>query len=147
MTFNTIDLFSGCGGMTLGFSWAGFKSIGIEFERKERFAGESQADFPAVFNLAVKGIFAYSYTPIKFISIFGFLVSGISLFGLLYFIIKVLMKGVPFPGYGTLVALMLLMFGFVFLILGILGQYIAQIYEEVKGRPNYIVKDKIGFDN
>lgn len=127
------------------FAWAGFKSIGIEFERKERFAGKSQADFISVFNLAVKGIFAYSYVPIRFISVLGFLVAGISLISLLYFVIKVLIKGVPFPGYGTLVALMLLMFGFMFLILGILGQYIAQIYEEVKGRPNYIIKKQIGF--
>ena len=71
--------------------------------------------------------------------------SGISVLYLVYTVIKVLTTGVPFPGYGTIVSLILLMFGFLFLTLGVLGQYIAQIYEEVKGRPNYIVRQELGF--
>jgi len=128
------------------FAWMGFKSIGIEFERSKRFAGESHAHSSWVLSLGIKGIFAFSYLPIAFISIFGFILSGISLISLLYTVIKVLVKGVPFPGYGTLVSLILLMFGFLFLILGVLGQYMAQIYEEVKLRPNFIVKAQAGFD-
>jgi len=128
------------------FAWAGFKSIGIEFERNKRFAGKSHAHFSGVLQLAIQGIFAFSYVPIRFIAILGFVISGISLAYLLYSVIKVFVKGVPFPGYGTIVSVMLLMFGFLFLILGVLGQYLAQVYEEVKARPNYIVKEKIGFD-
>jgi len=128
------------------FVWAGFKSIGLKFERNKRFAGKSHAHFNGVLQLAIQGIFAFSYVPIRFIAVLGFVISGISLVDLLFTVIKVLVKGVPFPGYGTIVSLMLLMFGFLFLILGVLGQYIAQIYEEVKARPNYIVKEKIGFD-
>lgn len=55
------------------------------------------------------------------------------------------MKGVPFPGFGTLVSLFLFMFGLVFLMMGVIGQYVAQIYEEVKSRPNFIVTEAIGF--
>ena len=66
---------------------------------------------------------------------------------LLYTVTKVLTKGVPFPRYRTIVSLILLMFVFLFLILGELGQYIAQIYEEVKERPNFIVRKEIGFDS
>jgi len=128
------------------FVWVGFKSIGLKFERNKRFAGKSHAHFNGVLQLAIQGIFAFSYVPIRFIAVLGFVISGISLVDLLFTVIKVLVKGVPFPGYGTIVSLMLLMFGFLFLILGVLGQYIAQIYEEVKARPNYIVKEKIGFD-
>jgi dolichol-phosphate mannosyltransferase len=128
------------------FAWAGFKSIGIEFERNKRFAGKSHAHFSGVLQLAIQGIFAFSYVPIRFIAVLGFVISGISLVYLLYSVIKVFVKGVPFPGYGTIVSVMLLMFGFLFLILGVLGQYLAQVYEEVKARPNYIVKEKIGFD-
>jgi dolichol-phosphate mannosyltransferase len=129
------------------FVWAGFKSIGLKFERNKRFAGKSHANFNGVLQLAIQGIFAFSYVPIRLIATLGFVISGISLVDLLFTVIKVLVKGVPFPGYGTIVSLMLLMFGFLFLILGVLGQYIAQIYEEVKARPNYIVRNEIGFDS
>jgi glycosyltransferase involved in cell wall biosynthesis len=128
------------------FVWTGFKTIGVEFERNTRFSGKSHAHFLGVLQLAIQGIFAYSYVPIRFISIFGFIVSGASLAYLLFTVIHVFIKGVPFPGYGTIISLILLMFGFLFLILGVLGQYIAQIYEEVKSRPNFIVRTKIGFD-
>ncbi len=128
------------------FVWAGFKSIGLQFERNKRFAGKSHAHFSHVLQLAVQGIFAYSYVPIRFISFFGLALSGISLLYLLYTVFHIFWKGVPFAGYGTIISLMLLMFGFLFLILGILGQYIAQIYEEVKARPNYIIRKEIGFE-
>ena len=127
------------------FAWAGFKSTGIEFERSRRFSGKSHASFFATVDLAIRGIFAYSYFPIRLISAFGFIFSGISFFCLLYTVVKVLIKGVPFPGYGTLISLILLMFGLLFMVLGVLGQYIAQIYEEVKARPNYLIRQEIGF--
>jgi dolichol-phosphate mannosyltransferase len=126
------------------FAWTGFRSIGVEYERAPRFAGRSHARFLQVLQLAVQGLFAFSYVPIRFIAALGFCLSGISVLYLVYTVIKVLTTGVPFPGYGTIVSLILLMFGFLFLTLGVLGQYIAQIYEEVKGRPNYIVRHEIG---
>ncbi|OGW08212.1 MAG: glycosyl transferase [Nitrospinae bacterium RIFCSPLOWO2_12_39_16] len=129
------------------FAWLGFKSIGIEFERAKRFAGESHASFWKVLELAVKGIFAFSYIPIRLISFFGLTLSFISLTYLVYTVFKIIFTGVPFAGYGTIVSLMLLLFGFSFLMLGILGQYIAQIYEEVKARPNFIVRKEIGFND
>lgn len=129
------------------FAWLGFKSIGVEFERAKRFAGESHASFWKVLELAIKGIFAFSYIPIRFISFFGLTLSGISLIYLVYTVFKIIFIGVPFAGYGTIVSLMLLLFGFSFLMLGILGQYIAQIYEEVKARPNFIVRKEVGFNN
>ncbi len=127
-------------------AWTGFKSAGVEYERAERFSGKSHADFFKVLQLALHGIFAFSYVPIRLISFLGFGLSGFSLIYLVYQVVKVLLRGVPFAGYGTIVSLITLLFGFLFLILGVLGQYIAQIYEEVKSRPNFIVKNKIGFD-
>lgn len=129
------------------FSWSGFKSIGVEYERAQRFAGKSHAQFLHVLQLAVQGIFAFSYVPIRFIAALGFITSGLSLFYLLYLVIIFFIKGVPFPGYGTIISLILLLFGLLFLTLGIIGQYIAQIYEEVKERPIYIVRDAIGFQS
>ena len=128
------------------FAWAGFKSIGIEYERAERFAGKSHAHFFGVLQLAIRGIFAYSYIPIRSIAFLGFAISAASILYLIYTVILVFVHGVPFAGYGTIVSLIILMFGLLFLILGVLGQYIAQIYEEVKARPNFIVREEIGFD-
>jgi hypothetical protein len=128
------------------FSWGGFKSIGLEFERNKRFVGESHAHFSHVFQMAIQGIFAYSYFPLKLISICFFTLSGSSLIYLLYTFAKIGIKGVPFTGYGTILSLIIFMFGFLFLLLGILAQYITQIYDEVRARPHFIVKEEIGFE-
>ena len=96
--------------------------------------------------MAIRAIFAFSYIPIRFIAGLGFFFAAISMIYLLYSVVKFLVKGVPFPGFGTLVSLFLFMFGLLFLIMGVIGQYVAQIYEEVKARPNFIVRSEIGFD-
>ncbi len=126
-------------------AWTGFKSIGVNYERADRFSGESHAHFLKVLQLAIQGIFAFSYVPIRFMTTVGFLLSMVSLAYLCYTVVMVLLRGVPFAGYGTILSVMLFLFGFVFLMLGMLGQYIAQIYEEVKARPNYIVRMSMGF--
>lgn len=129
------------------FAWIGFKSVGIEFERDKRFAGKSHAHFWKVVELAIKGIFAFSYKPIYFIAGTGFVVGFISFVYLVYTIIKIIFFGVPFAGYGTIISIILFLFGFNFIILGILALYIAQVYEETKQRPNFIVKELIGFES
>ncbi len=128
------------------FAWVGFRSIGVEYERAPRFAGRSHARSLHVVQLAIQGIFAFSYMPIRFISVLGLLLSCVSLAYLLFTVARIFVKGVPFAGYGTIVSLILLLFGILFFILGILGQYMAQIYEEVKQRPNYVVGQEIGFE-
>ena len=126
------------------FVWVGFKSFGIEFERGPRFAGKSKAYTFQVIELAIKGIFAYSYLPLKFITMMGITISALSFIILIGIVIKVLFWGVPFPGFGTIMAVMLLMFGFLFTALGVISEYVGLIYEEVKQRPNFIVNEKIG---
>ena len=97
------------------FAWAGFKSVGIEYDRARRFAGRSHAHSFHVFQLAIRGIFAFSYVPIRLISFFGILVSIISMAYLVFTVIRIMVFGVPFAGYGTIVSLMLMMFGILFL--------------------------------
>lgn len=126
------------------FVWTGFKSIGIEFERAPRFRGQSKAYTLGVVELALKGIFAFSNIPLKMISIVGLIVSVFSFAALAIIIIRVLAWGVPFPGFGTIMAVMLLMFGFGFTALGVIAEYIALIYEEVKQRPNFVVGETLG---
>ena len=126
------------------FVWTGFKSIGIEFERAPRFRGQSKANTLGVVELALKGIFAFSNIPLKMISIVGLTVSFFSFVALAVIVIKVIVWGVPFPGFGTIMAVMLLMFGFGFTALGVIAEYIALIYEEVKQRPNFVVGETLG---
>lgn len=126
------------------FAWVGFKSIGVPMVRPPRFAGVSNAHSWKVIDLAFKGIFANSYKPLKLITVFGILVSGISFLSIIPLSIIWLLKGVPFAGFGTLVAVALLVFGLLSLMLGIISEYVGLIYEEVKGRPNFIVSDTRG---
>lgn len=123
------------------FAWSGFKSIGIEMERAPRFAGISNAHTLKVLDLAFKGIFAHSYKPLKLITLAGFFFSFISLFSIVPLSYLWIIKGVPFAGFGTLISLILLVVSFLFVFLGIIGEYIGLIYEEVKQRPNYVVSE------
>jgi glycosyltransferase involved in cell wall biosynthesis len=126
------------------FAWAGFNSIGIPMERPPRFGGVSNAHTFKVLDLAFKGIFAHSYKPLRLITVFGFVLcitAFLSIFPLLFIWV---VYGVPFAGFGSLVALFLLILGTVSLMLGILSEYVGLIYEEVKGRPNYLVSETLG---
>ena len=125
------------------FAWTGFKSIGIPMERAERFGGVSNAHSFAVIDLAFKGIFAHSYKPLKLITIFGLTLSGISFVSIFPLAVLWLTRGVPFAGFGTLISILLLLVSFLFLFLGIIGEYVGLIYEEVKQRPNFIVSEII----
>lgn len=125
------------------FFWSGFRSVGVEHERPPRFAGESKASTAHVVGLALKSILSYSYAPLRFITYLGLSLSVFSFLLLAWAIWRVFTQGVPFAGYGTLISVILLMFGFLFTALGVIAEYVGLIYDEVKQRPNFIVKDEI----
>lgn len=123
-------------------AWLGFESIGIAVPREPRFAGKSKAYSWKVIGLGVRAILANSYIPLRIISLVGFIISVSSFTTLIFTTALFLIKGVPFPGFGTLLNIMILMFGLLFLMLGMISEYVGMIYEEVKRRPNYVVKEK-----
>jgi glycosyltransferase involved in cell wall biosynthesis len=125
-------------------AWVGFRSIGVEHEREERFAGTSKAHSIGVMQLAVKAIFAHSQIPLVMIPLVGVGLFIASLFALVGLTIDWLIRGVPFPGFGTIVALMIMLFGILFCLLGIVSIYIGLIYDEVKARPNFVVRQTLG---
>jgi polyisoprenyl-phosphate glycosyltransferase len=126
-------------------AWTGFRQIGIPFERPPRFAGESKASFIVVLKIALDGIFSFSNLPLQIATFLGVLVSAIS-FGLMAVeIILFFAYGREVPGFTTLVLIMLFLFGVLFLILGVIGEYLSRIYEEIKYRPPFIVNEMIGF--
>ena len=128
------------------FAWSGFRSIGVPHKRERRFGGVSNAHSFGVVDLAMKGIFAHSYVPLKVISVFGVALSLLSFVVLVALTFQFLFFGVPFAGFGTIVGLILLLFGFLFTMLGIVSEYVGLIYEEVKQRPNYVVRETHGLE-
>jgi dolichol-phosphate mannosyltransferase len=128
------------------FAWAGFKSIGLPMERPPRFAGISNASTGKVIDLALKGIFSHSYKPLRFISLTGLVVSVVSIISLIPLSWYWIVAGVPFAGFGTVAALIIGTFGFQVLMMGVMSEYIALIYEESKNRPNFIVSETLGIN-
>ena len=126
-------------------AWTGFKQIGIPFERKARFRGESKADFLTVLTVAANGIFSFSYVPLRIAIFIGFFLSVISFLIIILQLSLFAIYGRGAPGISSIVILTSFLFGMLFLILGIIGEYLARIYDEVKGRPSFIVKNLIGF--
>jgi glycosyltransferase involved in cell wall biosynthesis len=125
-------------------AWVGFKSVGIPMERPERFGGQSNAHSLGVLELALKGIFAHSFLPLRLISITGVIMALLSVVGLVISVVLWFTQGVPFGGFGTLVSLILLLFGTLVFMIGILSEYVGLIYEEVKQRPNFVVSETLG---
>ena len=128
-------------------SWVGFKTTFIEIKRPPRFAGESKwlgVSLIRTILLGFQSIFAYSTLPLAWISIFGVLTSLLSALSLIGLIIVWLVFGVPFAGFGSIVAAILLGFSITILVLGIISQYLGLIYEEVKRRPLYLVEEMLG---
>lgn len=126
-------------------AWTGFRQIGIEFERAPRFAGQPKSYFFDILNEALDAIFSFSFLPLRCITFLGIIVSLIS-FVLLVFLLIIASIYRTIPGYRSLGLMIFMMFGFMFIALGIIGEYIARIFDEVKNRPIYIIKNEVGFE-
>lgn len=127
-------------------SWVGFKTTKIEIERPPRFAGESKWLGTSLIRVVVHGfqsIFAYSTLPLAWVSIFGVFASLASVLSLAVLTAMWILLGVPFAGFGSIIAATVLCFSITILVLGVIAQYIGLIYEEVKQRPLYLVEELI----
>jgi dolichol-phosphate mannosyltransferase len=113
--------------------------------RPPRFGGVSKAHTKVVLGLAIKGILSNSLKLLRFISYFGLGLSTISFITVIPMAIVWFTIGVPFAGFGTIVSLILLGIGLQSLMLGILSEYVGLIYQEAKGRPNYIISSEYNF--
>jgi polyisoprenyl-phosphate glycosyltransferase len=125
-------------------AWVGFRTFVVEIQRPVRFAGESEftkIKLRVVLRWAIGAILAHTTTPLHIVSIVGFLLSGLSILSTLVFSILWFTNGVPFAGFGTIVGLLSLGFSVILAAIGIVAQYLALVYEEVKLRPIYIVAE------
>lgn len=133
-------------------AWVGFKQIGLEYNRDARYKGVPAYNFKKIIKLSFDGLLSFSNVPIKISSAVGLVVSGIAFLGfmltLFHKILTHYFPDVPFailPGFSTIVLSILFLGGVQLLSIGILGEYIGRIYNEVKQRPLYLVNETIGF--
>jgi dolichol-phosphate mannosyltransferase len=128
-------------------SWVGFRQIGLAYERDARFAGKSKFTLNKLVSLALDGMISFSYLPLRLATMLGFVVSIFSLLAAAYYLIIKLTVGLQPPGFATLIVLLLFLGGVQMITVGIVGEYIGHILDEVKGRPTYVVQQVITHHN
>ena len=122
------------------FQWVGFNTKWIEYENIERVKGETKWSFWKLFLYSIDGILAFSTVPLAIASVIGFIISAFSFILAIKFIIEKLVIGIAVDGFATLIVMVSFLGGLQLLCIGILGQYMAKSYTEVKKRPKYIVR-------
>lgn len=124
------------------FSWIGFKKKWIEQENVERILGETTWSFWGLFRYALEGIVGFTTVPLILSSLLGILFCFIALIMIVFVCVKTIFFGEPVQGYPTLICTLCLIGGLIMLSIGIMGQYMAKMYLEVKKRPIYILREK-----
>jgi hypothetical protein len=125
------------------FAWIGFPCKEIEYDRDGRFAGETKWNYWRLWNFALEGITSFSVLPLKIASYMGFIVALLAFLRGGYFTVKTMVYGDPVAGFPTLVVLILFLGGLQLMALGIIGEYLARMFVEVKQRPLYLVQRRL----
>jgi polyisoprenyl-phosphate glycosyltransferase len=132
-------------------TWCGFRQTSVEFDRQERAAGVAQYTFRKSFKLAMDGLFSFSAAPLRLATHLGLWVSTFAFIGVVFTIVQKIFADqfakigmYPLKGYATIAILILFLGGVQLICLGILGEYVGRIYEEVKGRPIWVASASVG---
>ncbi len=128
------------------FAWVGYRQASILFDRKPRFQGQTTWTYWKLWNFALDGILSFSLVPLKIWSYLGLLISIISLIYAIFLVIRTLILGIDVPGYASLMVATLFLGGIQLISLGVIGEYLGRVYEEVKARPLYLVRDVWGIE-
>ncbi|MBE9118110.1 glycosyltransferase family 2 protein [Lusitaniella coriacea LEGE 07157] len=129
------------------FSWVGFKQTAILFDREPRLQGTTTWNYWKLWNLALDGIISFSSLPLKIWSYLGLSISFLSLLYASFLVLRTIIFGIDVPGYASIIVAVLFLGGIQLITLGVLGEYLGRVYEEVKGRPIYLVRDVYGFES
>ncbi len=124
------------------YGWVGFRTKWIEYENVERAKGETKWNFWKLFAYSVEGITAFSTVPLSIAAFVGVLFCAVAFFMIIFIIVRKLIFGDPVSGWPSLVCIILMTSGVQFFCTGILGQYLAKTYLEVKKRPIYLTKEE-----
>ena len=126
-------------------SWVGFRQIGIEYQRVERFAGSTKYPLSKMLRLTLDAITSFSYIPLRLSTYFGFFLAFASLLGIIVTTVLRLSGNNAFFGQASTLVAVLFLGGIQLIFLGIIGEYLARIYDDVKARPLYVVSKVYGF--
>src|SRR5262249_20331272 len=121
-------------------SWVGLKQVGFPIERHARIAGKPKYTFRRLMLLALDGLVSFSYLPLRIITISGFGISLLSILTAVFYAVKRLMTGLGPPGFATVVVAVFFLAGVQLITMGVIGEYVGRIFEEVKQRPLYVVR-------
>ena len=124
------------------FGWVGFKTKWLEFENVKRLKGETKWSFWKLVSYSMDGITAFSTAPLRMASIFGLLLCVTAFIFIIIIIVRALIFGDPTSGWPSLACIILLVSGVQLFCIGIIGEYLAKTYMEVKNRPIYLIKDE-----
>jgi dolichol-phosphate mannosyltransferase len=126
-------------------SWVGFRQVGVEYERQARHAGEPKYTLRKLVRLALSGYVGFSTAPLRLASLLGLLASSLGLLLVLWAVLgRILGSDLP-RGWASTLAIVLLLGGAQLLVLGVMGEYLARMYDEVRARPTYIVSRRVGW--
>lgn len=128
------------------FAWVGFRQVGVPYTRPPRLAGETAWGYRKLFRFAVDGVTAFTTLPLRIWTGVGLISAAAAAVAGIGLIVRVIMVGRDVPGYASLMVALLFGFAVQMIALGVMGEYIGRMYQEVKGRPTYLVRDRIGFD-
>lgn len=128
------------------FAWVGFKQTSIYYDRPSRYKGETTWNYWRLWNFALDGITSFSFIPLKVWSYIGLLVAIPAFFYASFLVLRTVLFGIDLPGYASLMVAVLFLGGVQLVSLGVLGEYLGRVYEEVKGRPLYLVREAYGFN-
>lgn len=123
------------------FAWVGYETKWLEFENVERSAGETKWSFWKLVRYSIDGIINFSNTPLQISSYLGMILTMVSFIAIIVEVIRALVFGDPVAGWPSLVCIITFIGGIELFCMGIMGQYIAKTYMEVKRRPHYIIKE------
>jgi len=123
-------------------AWVGFRQVGVPYKRAARHAGVTKYPFKKMLKLALNAITGYSYFPLQLATYFGFVTAGLAIIAIPVVIILRLVGHGAFLGQATTLLAVLFLGGVQLIFLGVLGEYLGRIYDEVKGRPLYIVRQE-----
>ncbi len=128
-------------------SWVGYRQIGIEYQRAERFAGDTKYPLSKMLRLTLDAITSFSYIPLRLSTYFGFFLAFASLLGIVVTTVLRLSGNNAFFGQASTLVAVLFLGGIQLIFLGIIGEYLARIYDDVKARPLYVVSKVYGYDD
>jgi len=123
--------------------WVGFRQEAVHYDRQERYAGETKYPLSKMVRFALDAITGFSYVPLQLATTLGFVLAGLSLLGIVLAVVLRLLD-VAIQGQTTTLIAVLLLGGIQLIFLGVIGEYLGRIYDEVRGRPLYIVRETLG---